>query len=83
MNEDTRLSPLQRVRTRLHLFLTAVRKRLTVGVRAVLVDGDKVLLVKHTYRRAGSSPAAVSSPAKPSSTSDPAAALTFCYQPGA
>ena len=49
MNEDTRLSPLQRVRTRLHLFLTAVRKRLTVGVRAVLVDGDKVLLVKHTY----------------------------------
>ena len=49
MNEDTRLSPLQRVRTRLHLFLTAVRKRLTVGVPAVLVDGDKVLLVKHTY----------------------------------
>ena len=49
MNEDTRLSPLQRVRTRLHLFLTAVRKRLTVGVRAVLIDGRKVLLIKHTY----------------------------------
>ena len=49
MSEDTRLSPWQRIRTRIHLFLTAVRKRLTVGVRAVLLDGRKVLLVKHTY----------------------------------
>jgi 8-oxo-dGTP pyrophosphatase MutT (NUDIX family) len=49
MSEDTRLSPLQRARTRLHLFITALRKRLTVGVRAVLLDGRKVLLVKHTY----------------------------------
>ncbi len=46
---DLRLSPWQVARTRLHLFLVAVRKRLTVGVRAALVDGDKVLLVKHTY----------------------------------
>ena len=49
MDEDTALSPWQRARTRIHLFLTAIRKRLTVGVRAVLLDGDKVLLVKHTY----------------------------------
>src|ERR1700761_7256031 len=49
MSEDTRLSQWQRLRTRIHLFLTAVRKRLTVGVRAVLLDGRKVLLVKHTY----------------------------------
>ena len=49
MSEDTRLSPLQRIRTRLHLLLTALRKRLTVGVRAVLLDGRRVLLVKHTY----------------------------------
>ncbi|MEO8758282.1 MAG: NUDIX domain-containing protein [Devosia sp.] len=49
MNEDTRLSPFQRFRTRVHLLLTALSKRLTVGVRAVLLDGRKVLLVKHTY----------------------------------
>ena len=49
MNDNTRLSRWQRVRTRLHLLVTALRKRLTVGVRTVLIDGDKVLLVKHTY----------------------------------
>jgi len=49
MKDETRLTPFQRVRTRAHLFLTAIRKRLTVGVRAVLLDGRKVLLVKHTY----------------------------------
>jgi len=49
MKDETRLTTLQRLRTRAHLFLTAVRKRLTVGVRAVLLDGRKVLLVKHTY----------------------------------
>src|SRR4051812_27847552 len=49
MSQDTRLSPLQRIRTRAHLFITALRKRLTVGVRAVLLDGKRVLLVKHTY----------------------------------
>src|SRR6185312_14115424 len=49
MNDNTRLSRWQRVRTRLHPLVTALRKRLTVGVRTVLIDGDKVLLVKHTY----------------------------------
>ena len=49
MTNETKLSPWQRWRTRVHLFLTAVRKRLTVGVRAILLDGRKVLLVKHTY----------------------------------
>ena len=49
MDEDSALRPWQRIRTRLHLFLTGIRKRLTVGVRAVLVDGDRVLLIKHTY----------------------------------
>jgi len=49
MNEDSKLTPWQRFRTRGHLLLTALRKRLTVGVRAVLLDGRKVLLVKHTY----------------------------------
>ena len=49
MKDETRLTTLQRLRTRAHLLLTALRKRLTVGVRAVLLDGRKVLLVRHTY----------------------------------
>ena len=44
-----RLTPWQVFRTRLHLFTIGVRKRLTVGVRAVLLDGDRVLLIRHTY----------------------------------
>lgn len=44
-----RLTPWQVFRTRLHLFIVGVRKRLTVGVRAVLLDGDRVLLIRHTY----------------------------------
>jgi ADP-ribose pyrophosphatase YjhB (NUDIX family) len=49
MSEKLKLSAWQRVRTRLHLFQAGVRKRLTVGVRAVLLDGDRVLLIRHTY----------------------------------
>jgi 8-oxo-dGTP pyrophosphatase MutT (NUDIX family) len=49
MTENTRLTPWQRFRTRLHLLVTALRKRMTVGVRVVLLDGRRVLLVKHTY----------------------------------
>lgn len=49
MNEETSLTPLQRWRTRMHLLVTALRKRMTVGVRAVLIDGRRVLLVRHTY----------------------------------
>jgi 8-oxo-dGTP pyrophosphatase MutT (NUDIX family) len=49
MNEESKLTPRQRFRTRVHLLLTALSKRMTVGVRAVLLDGRKVLLVKHTY----------------------------------
>lgn len=43
------LTRYQSIRTRLHLFQVGVRKRLTVGVRAVLIDGRKVLMIKHTY----------------------------------
>jgi len=49
MNDRVRLTPFQAVRTRVHLFSVAVRKRLTIGVRAVLLDDRKVLLLKHTY----------------------------------
>jgi 8-oxo-dGTP pyrophosphatase MutT (NUDIX family) len=49
MTDETQLTRWQRFRTRLHLLLTALRTRMTVGVRAVLLDGKRVLLVKHTY----------------------------------
>lgn len=51
MAQDLKLSKWQRYRTRLHLFLVGIRKRLTVGVRAVLIDQRqrRVLLVRHTY----------------------------------
>lgn len=49
MNDKLQLSPWQRLRTRLHLFQIGVRKRLTVGVRAALIDEAKVLLIRHTY----------------------------------
>ena len=49
MNDTLHLTPWQRLRTRLHLFSVGVRKRLTVGVRAVLIKERKVLLVRHTY----------------------------------
>ncbi len=49
MNEESTLTPIRRWRTRMHLLATALRQRMTVGVRAVLVDGRRVLLVRHTY----------------------------------
>lgn len=49
MVSSPKLSPWQVLRTRLHLFLVAVRKRQTVGARIAVFDGDKVLLVRHTY----------------------------------
>lgn len=49
MTNAPELSPWQVFRTRLHLLAVGVRKRLTVGVRAVLLDGDRVLLIRHTY----------------------------------
>lgn len=44
-----RMSPWQRVRTSAHLFLVGIRRRMVLGARAVLVDGDRVLLLRHTY----------------------------------
>ncbi len=46
---EVRLSRWQVFRTRLHLLLAALHRRQTVGARAVLIDGEKVLLVRHTY----------------------------------
>jgi 8-oxo-dGTP pyrophosphatase MutT (NUDIX family) len=50
MNDAPKLNWWQWARTRAHLYLVGVRKRLTVGVRTVLIDrASRVLLVRHTY----------------------------------
>jgi ADP-ribose pyrophosphatase YjhB (NUDIX family) len=43
------LTPWQRIRTRAFLFSTGLARRMTLGVRGVLIDGDKVFLIRHTY----------------------------------
>jgi 8-oxo-dGTP pyrophosphatase MutT (NUDIX family) len=43
------LTPWQRVRTRAFLFGIALKRRMTLGARAALLDGDRVFLIKHTY----------------------------------
>jgi ADP-ribose pyrophosphatase YjhB (NUDIX family) len=43
------MSAWQRVRTGVHLFLAGVRRRMTLGARVAVFDGDRVLLLKHTY----------------------------------
>lgn len=43
------LSAWQRVRTRAFLFSIGLKRRMTLGARAALVDGDRVFLIKHTY----------------------------------
>ncbi len=43
------MSRWQRVRTWAHLFLVGVRRRMVLGARAVIMDGDRVLLLRHTY----------------------------------
>jgi 8-oxo-dGTP pyrophosphatase MutT (NUDIX family) len=43
------LSTFQLWRTRAHLFLSGVKRHVTLGARAILIEGDRVLLVRHTY----------------------------------
>jgi 8-oxo-dGTP pyrophosphatase MutT (NUDIX family) len=44
-----KLTRWQRLRTRAFLFAIGVRRRLTLGARAVLLEGRTVLLVRQTY----------------------------------
>lgn len=39
----------QRVTTTIHLFFAGIRRRMTLGARVAVLDGDRVLLLKHTY----------------------------------
>lgn len=43
------MTPWQLVRTWLHLYFVGVRRRMVLGARVVVFDGDKVLLIRHTY----------------------------------
>ncbi len=43
------MNRFQRVRAKVFLTLKGIWQRLTVGARVMLVDGDKVLLIRHTY----------------------------------
>lgn len=43
------LTSWQRVRTRAFLFSIGLKRRMTLGARAALVEGDRVFLIKHTY----------------------------------
>ncbi len=43
------LSNWTRRRIQAYLFAKGMLRRMTLGVRGMLVDGDKVLMVRHTY----------------------------------
>lgn len=43
------LTRWQRLRTRVFLFSVGVKRRMTLGTRAALIDGDKVFLIRQTY----------------------------------
>jgi len=43
------LTRFQRIRTGVYLFGAGLLRRMTLGTRALLVDGERVLLIRHTY----------------------------------
>jgi ADP-ribose pyrophosphatase YjhB (NUDIX family) len=43
------LTPLQKLRGRAFMFAMGFKRRMTLGARVMAMDGDKVLLVRHTY----------------------------------
>lgn len=43
------MNRFQRMRARIFLMLKGIWHRLTIGARVMLIDGDKVLLIRHTY----------------------------------
>ena len=43
------LTRWQRLRMMLFLFGAGVVRRMTLGVRVMMIDGDKVFLIRHTY----------------------------------
>jgi 8-oxo-dGTP pyrophosphatase MutT (NUDIX family) len=43
------MSRWQLFRTRLHMLLVGIRRRMVLGARVAVFDGDRVLLIRHTY----------------------------------
>lgn len=43
-------SPWQKLRLRLYLHLVAIKRRITLGVRVMMIDGERVYLLRHTYQ---------------------------------
>lgn len=43
------MSRWQRLRTFVHLYLVGVHRRMVLGARVAVFDGDRVLLLRHTY----------------------------------
>ena len=43
------LSRWQRLRTKTYLAYVGIRRRVTLGARVALIDGEKVFLIRHTY----------------------------------
>jgi 8-oxo-dGTP pyrophosphatase MutT (NUDIX family) len=43
------LTRWQRLRTRAFLFAVGIKRRMTLGTRTMLVDGNRVYLIRHTY----------------------------------
>lgn len=43
------LTRWQRLRTRIYLFSVGVRRRMTLGVRVAMIEGDRVFLIRQTY----------------------------------
>lgn len=43
------MNRFQRLRAKVFLTLIGTARRMTLGARIMLVDGDKVLLIRHTY----------------------------------
>jgi len=44
-----KLTRWQRLRTRAFLFSVGVKRRMTLGTRGILLDDDRVFLIRHTY----------------------------------
>ncbi|KFL26771.1 hypothetical protein JP74_11835 [Devosia sp. 17-2-E-8] len=44
-----RLTRWQRLRSRVFLFAVGLKRRMTFGVRVMLIDDNKIFLIRHTY----------------------------------
>jgi len=43
------LTTWQKLRTRAYLFAVGTHRRMTLGVRVMLIDGQRVFLIRHSY----------------------------------